>query len=31
MFHHSIGKKCINAYYPVLTEKSETNLKTPKL
>ena len=30
-FHHSINKKRINAYYPALNEKIETNLKAPKV
>ena len=30
LIHHSIGKKTINAYHSILTEKSETNPKTPK-
>ena len=28
-YHHSINKKPINADYPDLTEKTETNLKAP--
>ena len=29
-YHHSIGKKLINADYSVWTEKIESNLKIPK-
>ena len=29
-YHNSINKKLINADYSVLTEKIETNFKTPK-
>ena len=29
-YHHSIGKKPINADYSALNEKIETNLKAPK-
>ena len=29
-YHHSIGKKPINADYSALTEKSETNPEAPK-
>ena len=29
-YYHSIGKKCINAYYSALTEKIEKNLKSTK-
>ena len=30
-YHHSIGKKPINAGYSALTEKIETNPKVPKI
>ena len=30
-YHHSIGKKGINADYSAWTEKIEMNLKAPKL
>ena len=30
IYHHSIGKKPINADYSVLAKKIETNAKTPK-
>ena len=30
IYHHSINKKPINADYSALTEKIDTNLKTPK-
>ena len=30
MYHHSFNKKLINADYPALTEKFETNPKGPK-
>ena len=30
-YHHSIGKKAINADFSALTEKIETNPKAPKI
>ena len=29
-YHHSVGKKPINADYSILTEKTETNHEAPK-